>query len=217
MLLYSLATGIDYVLFSVAVPQEGLSQSIFLWYVRTGAVHPVVNARGLANGGRDRFSACGLSAVALACVAAEADRPPRLERIDLDCGRRKVLFDPTAALATDMASTTHARLLRWSDAIGQTFTGQFFQARTTGDTPPPLFVTYYNCSGFLRGGVGDEWPLATLAEQGVSALCINDPPGYLLDAVERYGRGVSGVRSGVGWLASAGEIDRERVGRSEEP
>src|SRR3546814_11887450 len=82
----------------------------------------------------------------------------------------------------------------------------------TRDTPPPVFGTYYNGSGFLRGGVGDEWPLATLAEQGVSALCINDPPGYLLDAVERYGRGLSGVRSVVDLLASAGEIDRARVG-----
>src|SRR3546814_10450362 len=37
--------GSDDVLFTVADPQEGLAQSIFRWNVRTGAVHPVVNAR----------------------------------------------------------------------------------------------------------------------------------------------------------------------------
>src|SRR3546814_12007535 len=103
-------------------------------------------------------------------------------------GRRKVLFVQKEALATDMASTTQARLLRWSDASGQTFTGQCFQARTTGDTPPPLFVTYYNCSWCLRGGVVDEGPLTTLVEQGVSAWCTNIPPWCLREAGDWYGR-----------------------------
>src|SRR3546814_3071208 len=73
-----------------------------------------------------------------------------------------------------MASTTQARLLRWSDASGQTFTGQFFQARTTGDTPPPLFVTYYNCSGFLRGGRSEDHTseLQSLMRTSYAVLCL---------------------------------------------
>lgn len=204
--------GSDEVLFTVTDPQEGLAQSIYRWNVRSNDVQLVVHARGLVSGGRDRFSACGTSAVAMACVTAEGDRPPRLERIDLETGHRRVLFDPNAALAADMAATVRARLLRWADAGGQVFTGQFFQARTTDGAPPPLFLTYYNCTGFLRGGVGDEWPLAALAEHGVSSLCINDPPGYLLDAVKRYGRGLSGVKSAIEKLASEGKIDPARVG-----
>jgi dipeptidyl aminopeptidase/acylaminoacyl peptidase len=74
-----------------------------------------------------------------------------------------------------------------------------------------LFVNYYDCRGFLRGGLGDEWPFASLAENGVSALCINQAP-YRLDAVERYGLGLSAVRSVVDLLASKGEIDRTKVG-----
>jgi len=204
--------GSDEVLFTVTDPQEGLAQSVFRWNVRSGEVHLVVHARGLVSGGRDRFSACGISAVALACVAAEADRPPRLERIDLATGHRRVLFDPNAALAADMAATARARLLRWTDAGGQVFTGQFFQAHTANGAPPPLFLTYYSCSGFLRGGVGDEWPLAALAEQGISSLCINDTPGYLLDAVKRYGQGLSAVQSAIQKLASEGKIDPAKVG-----
>lgn len=203
--------GSDEVLFTVTEPREGLAQSVFRWNVRTGAVYPVVRATGLISGGRDRFSACGVSGDALACVAAEADRPPRLERIDLETGMRQVLFDPNAALMQDIAAATPARLLRWTDARGKVFTGQFFPARATNGVAPPLFVTYYTCSGFLRGGVGDEWPLASLAEHGISALCINQAP-LRLDAVERYDNGLSAVESIVDLLAAKGEIDPLKVG-----
>jgi hypothetical protein len=102
-------------------------------------------------------------------------------------------------------------LLRWTDAQGQEFTGQFFPARRMGHGLPPLFVNYYDCRGFLRGGLGDEWPFASLAEDGISALCINTAP-YRLDAIERYGEALSAVRSAIDLLASKGEIDRTKVG-----
>lgn len=203
--------GSDEVLFTVTDPREGLAQSIYRWNVQTGVVLPVAASSGLLNGGRDWLSTCGLSAVTLACVAAEAGRPPRLEAVELETGRRRVLFDPNAALASELAAMVRPRLLRWTDAQGHEFTGQFFPGRRAGVAPPPLFVTYYSCSGFLRGGVGDEWPLASLAARGISALCINQR-SYRLDAVERYDQGLAAVDSAVGLLASAGEIDRNRVG-----
>jgi dipeptidyl aminopeptidase/acylaminoacyl peptidase len=202
----------DEVLFTVTDRHEGQAQSIYRWNVRTGAVQPVIQSAGMLNGGgRYEFGGCGVSPEALVCVTAEADRPPRLERIDLMKGERQVLFDPNAALALDMAKTTPSRLLRWTDAKGQEFTGQFFPARRTGQDPSPLFVNYYDCRGFLRGGLGDEWPFASLAESGISSLCINQAP-YRLDAVERYGQGLSAVRSAIDFLATKGEIDRTKVG-----
>ncbi|KLJ02550.1 dipeptidyl aminopeptidase [Luteimonas sp. FCS-9] len=201
----------DEVVFTVTDPLQGLAQSIHRWHVRTGVVHPVVTVRGTIGGGR-AGGPCGISAHAMACVIAEPDRPPRLERIDLQSGRREVLFDPNAALAHALSAVAPAELLRWESADGQTYTGQFLPAHAIDGAPPPLFVTYYNCGGFLRGGVGDEWPLASLAEQGIAALCINDPPGYVFDAVQRYGRGVAGVTAAVAQLASAGRIDPARVG-----
>ncbi|OOG57801.1 dipeptidyl aminopeptidase [Rhodanobacter sp. B05] len=201
----------DEVLFTVTDPHEGQAQSIYRWNVRTGAVHLVTQSTGLLSGSRYQSGDCGVSSEALVCVAAEANRPPRLERIDLMTGGRQVLFDPNVALALDMAKTAPSRLLRWTDAKGQEFTGQFFPARGTDHGPSPLFVTYYDCTGFLRGGLGDEWPLASLAGEGISALCINMAP-YRLDAIERYGQGLSAVRSVIDLLASKGEIDRTKVG-----
>jgi len=202
----------DEVLFTITDPDMGLAQSILRWNVDTGEVRPVVQSRGLVNGGRDPSSSCGVSADTLVCVTAEADRPPRLEWIDLERGQRHVLFDPNLALAQDMVRVAPARLLRWRDKQGRWFTGQFYSARRRGDGPMPLFVTYYSCPGFVRGGVGDEWPLASLVQAGISALCINDPPGYIMDAVARHGQGMAAVESVIDLLSSEGEIDRVRVG-----
>ena len=204
--------GHDEVLFTVTDPDLGLAQSILRWNVGTGEVRVVVKTRGLVDGGRDPASSCGVSAEKLVCVTAEADRPPRLERIDLESGKRDVLFDPNAALASDMAKVAPTRLLRWEDKQGRWFTGQFYSARRGGDGPAPLFVTYYSCPGFIRGGVGDEWPLASLAQAGISALCINRRPGYTMDAVARYGEGLAAVESAIDLLSKEGEVDRARVG-----
>ena len=204
--------GSNEVLFTVTDPAEGLAQSIYRWNVQTGVVRLVIHAKGLASGGRDASSPCGLSSVILVCVTAAADQPPRLERIDVLSGERHVLFDPNVGLAADMRRIVQPQLFRWADSAGRHFTGQYFPARHQGKGPTPLVVNYYSCSGFLRGGVGDEWPFASLAEHGVSALCINYIAPMPADVVERSDQGLSAVKSAVDLLASQGKIDRTRVG-----
>ncbi|WP_407353367.1 Atxe2 family lasso peptide isopeptidase [Luteimonas sp. R10] len=200
----------DEVVFTITDPERSQAQSIFRWNVKTGRVHRVVRSRGLLNGGRDTHSPCGISHAALACVAAEASVPPRLERVDLETGAREILFDPNKLLAMDMTGVD-VRPLKWKDAQGQEFNGLYYPAARSSGGPPPLFVTYYRCSGFVRGGVGDEWPLATLAGLGISALCISAAPSRI-DAVERYDLGLSAVESAIDVLSDRGEIDRARVG-----
>lgn len=198
------------VVFTVTDPDSSQSQSILRWNVETGAVQRVAGSRGLLNGGRDSHSQCGISAAALACVAAAADRPPRLIRIDLDSGVQRTMFDPNEVLARDMERVS-VRQLSWKDALGRSFNGIYYPATREDGKPSPLFITYYRCSGFVRGGVGDEWPLATLAGAGVSALCINAAPTRA-DAIERYDLGLSAVESAVDLLVRRGEVDRTRVG-----
>lgn len=202
--------GTDEIVFTVTDPDRSQAQSVFRWNVGTGAVQPVARATGLLNGGRDTHSPCGISAKALACIAADAGRPPRLVRIDLESGLQGTLFDPNDVLARDMESV-QVRFVDWKDALGRSFNGVYYPAAHPAGRPPPLFVTYYRCSGFLRGGVGDEWPLASLASVGISALCINAAPTRA-DAVERYNLGLSAVESAVDMLAGQGEIDRTKVG-----
>lgn len=201
------------VLFTSHDPAEGWAQSIHRWDIETGDVHPVVQSGGLVNGGgRDPATGCAVSSDAMACVTADPMQPPKLEWVELDTGDRQVLFDPNRALAQDMSRLPAVHRLQWADNEGREFSGLLYQARHEADTPPPLFLTYYNCPGFVRGGVGDEWPLASLAAAGISALCINRLPNYTMDAVERHGEGLEAVRSVIELLAAEGVIDPARVG-----
>ncbi|MFL6587827.1 MAG: Atxe2 family lasso peptide isopeptidase [Luteimonas sp.] len=204
--------GSDEILFTVTDPLEGLAQSIFAWNVVSDEVREVVAARGLVSGGRDSRSQCAASTEALACVTSEADVPPRLERIDLETGARRVLFAPNLALAQDIAERTPATLLRWTDAQGDEFTGQLFAAPRREGRPPPLFIAYYTCPGFLRGGMGDEWPLASLAANGISALCINQHHERLPDRVALYAQTLGAVEAVIDLLAAQSAIDPERIG-----
>lgn len=208
--------GADEVLFTVVERENGRARSIRSWNVATGAVRRVVDSRGLMEGSsqRPREIPCASTHDLLVCVTAEADRPPRLERIAIETGKRHVLFDPNVALAKDMAATgtATATLLQWHDRLGRVFTGYLFDAHRRGASPPPLFVTFYTCEGFLRGGVGDEWPLTTLAERGISALCINGLPNRAADVTEYYGQGQFAVEGVVEWLVAEGRIDGSRVG-----
>lgn len=200
----------DELLFTVTARESGMGQLIHAWDVQSGGVRLVTKSDGLMNGGRIVSSSCGVSASFLACVAADPDRPPRLERVDLDSGALRVMFEPNESLSSEIAEKVSAELLLWEDADGEQFSGQLFSAH--GDEgPSPLFVTYYTCTGFLRGGVGDEWPLASLAAEGVSALCINAPPHHS-DPFLRFNEGLTSVESVVRLLASDGRIDASRVG-----
>ncbi|MFC5437217.1 Atxe2 family lasso peptide isopeptidase [Rhodanobacter umsongensis] len=201
----------DEVLFTVTDPAEGLAQSIYRWNVSSGEVLAVAQSAGLLSGGRKSSSACGVSFATMVCVSATANQPPRLEQIDLATGTRKVLFEPNAALAQTVAESGQARFLRWKDANGQVFTGQFYAAKSRSRTKPPLFVDYYRCTGFVRGGMGDEWPFATLAAQGISALCINAGP-YRIKPADRYNEALTAVESAVKLLSARGEIDATKVG-----
>jgi dipeptidyl aminopeptidase/acylaminoacyl peptidase len=206
--------GSDEVLFTAIDYGKGRAQSIYGWNVATGAVRPIVLSNGLLSGSQRYWDMpCALSSDTLVCVAAEADRPPRLEGIDVASGDRRILFEPNKGLEADISATVPAGLMRWEDEQGREFTGQFFEARgARAGHPSPLFVTFYSCDGFLRGGLGDEWPLASLAEQGISALCINAIPEFRLDVVAHYDQGRAAVDSVVKLLSAEGRIDRTRVG-----
>lgn len=204
--------GSDEILFTVSERDSELQQSIFRWNVVSGDVHPVVRSRGqVTGGGRWGPEPCAAAASVLVCVAAEADVPPRLERIDLEMGSRTVLFAPNQALAQDMKAVVSVRFVTWTDAQGRRYTGQFYPSTARDGGPPPLFVVYYRCTGFLRGSVGDEWPLATFAGNGIAALCINAAP-LTDDAVARYQQGMTSVEGAVKLLAKQGDIDPTRIG-----
>jgi dienelactone hydrolase/WD40 repeat protein len=187
------------------------NQALHLWDLASGNVDTVIEGKGLLNGGRDGTLGCAITADGAVCVSAAANVPPRLVRIDLDTGRLTVLADPNAGLIPPDAPRFEP--LRWVDPKGVVFTGQMLMPADRSG-PVPLFVTYYVCDGFLRGGTGDEFPLRQLAENGIAVLCINRPaaePGFG-DQLDQYRLALSGITSGIDLLARRGAVDRQRVG-----
>lgn len=202
----------DEIVFTVTRMEEGFAQSIYRWDIAADAVHSVASGKGLLAGGRDRTSKCALSAATMVCVAADARTPPRLERIALDSGMRRVLHDPNEALAWDMARVRN-QLLQWQGSDGTSFSGHLFVPESWGAGAVPLVINYYLCHGFIRGGVGDELPFASLARAGIASLCVNRA-AMRVNAVERYELGRAAVEGAVHHLASLGLVDPTRVGMS---
>ncbi len=187
-------------------------QTLSIWRPGARNARTLATPPGLLNGGRSVDMPCGVAARALVCVEAEADKPPRLVRVDLATGTRTLLFDPNAELRRRI--DTPVRKLAWTVPDGTHFTADLVLPATP--SPPtgyPLVMQYYSCAGFLRGGLGDELPMLPLAARGVATLCINQPP-YVgqRDALLDYDRALGGIHAIIDTLAGERLIDRSKIG-----
>ena len=201
--------GRDEILFTTQ--DRHFRQSLHVWTPRTGRVRRLVTGDGLIGGGRHPYTSCAVTPGNLVCILAAAASPPRLERVDFDSGRRTLLLDPNAALRA--RAVPRVEHMTWRLADGRLASGTlFFPSRPAGRRAP-VFLTYYYCYGYLRGGVGDEFPLLSMVEQGFVVGCLNMVPfGEWGDGVDRYRAAQASVESLVELLDRRGVIDRNRVG-----
>lgn len=201
------------VVFATRDRERGDAMTIFAWDVQHNAVRAVREAPGLLHSGRiiGIGVGCAVGDRYAVCLAADANTPPRIEQVDLDSGEARVIAAPNRALARN--SAPRAELMQWRDGKGRAFTGYFIPAATDSARPSPLFVFYYSCQGYLRGGSGDEWPLTHLADAGIAVLCINTYPSADVGGpvVREYDAALAGIRAAIDALAPRG-IDPERVG-----
>ena len=201
--------GADQVLLTVR--DQYLGYSLHLWDTSSGEVRRVASSDGYLAGGPDGESPCAVTRAFAVCVAASTVSPPRLERINLETGARTIVHDPNGALRRAAMPTVDR--LAWSAKEGDSFTGILLLPPTGTKERLPLFINYYQCQGFLSGGVGDELPFLPLASSGMAVACINLPPVRgVEDFLGRYDQGLRAVRSLVATLDRRGVIDRKRVG-----
>lgn len=194
----------------VTVADRHHAQSLYLWDPRAPEPRLLVASEGLLSGGRDPDTPCAVGPAAAVCVAAAATSPPRLERIDLETGRRTVLFDPNPDLRTRPAPLVER--LAWTAPDGQHFTGVLLLPANVTVRRLPLFLSFYRCEGFLRGAVGDEWPLQPLVAKGFAVACINAAPIIgRYDAGATYGRALEGIQALVDLLDRRDAIDRRKI------
>ena len=184
-------------------------QSLHLWTPRSDRLRRIAAAEGLLSGGRREAVPCAVSHAAAFCVAAGPASPPRLERIDLASGVRTPLFAPNAAI--ERSYRPDVRFAEWRTDDGQSAAGVLlFPAR--GLRHAPLYLNYYSCEGFLRGGEGDEWPIPALIESGFAVACLNAiPSAGAQDNAQIYRAALAAIRPLVAQLAGEGVIDPARV------
>lgn len=197
----------DTILFETRDPQG--ASILMRWDTRSGAVSRLASGLGYLNGGDDGYG-CAASAAQVLCVEADANSPPQVVAISVRNGQVTRLSDPNTALRrVDPAFER----IEWSDPEGRLFTG-FLALPKAANEPVPLFVTYYACGGYLRGGLGDEYPLRAMAASRIAALCVNRYPAApgVGGNVEAYRTAASGIAAIVSKLAREGRIDPEKVG-----
>lgn len=195
----------------LTVQDKYLGHSLHLWDPNSGEVRAVFWSDGFLSATRDGHTPCAVTRDYAICVAASAVSPPRLERIDLETGRRVTLFDPNAGLRQARMPTVER--LAWSTLEGEDFAGILLLPANAQGGRLPLFINYYRCRGFLSGGVGDELPFLSLVASGMAVACINNPlysgDDHFLD---RYDIALRAVRSLIEVLDEREMIDPQRVG-----
>ncbi len=188
----------------VATHDADFHQTLQHWSSRNGRLSRLAASEGLLAGDDRYFSPCTSADDAIFCVEAAASLTPRLVRIDLG-GRHQIIASPNPDPAHEGLLV---ETIVWQ-AGGSRASGVLIRPKIPGRLP--LFITYYTCTGFLRGGVGNEWPLRALAAKGIAALCINAVPGEI-DKLARYDKAIAAIESVTRLLSDKGIVDAERVG-----
>jgi dipeptidyl aminopeptidase/acylaminoacyl peptidase len=195
----------------VAMADPARRQSLYLWDLTQARVQQLIQSSGLLSGG-EPSTPCALASTDAVCVEQAPEQPPRLVAINLETGAKRALAEPNASLR--LKPPVAPRVLSWTTDDGTPVTGRLFEPPHRAGRRAPLFINYYLCDGYLRGGVGDEYPFALLAQAGIASLCINkvSPPGEGYDAAADYRLATSAISSAIDTLDHEGVIDPRKVG-----
>lgn len=153
------------------VTREGWNYEVtalYRWSPQTGGLAKILRTR-------DALTGCIFAGKDLICGRENATMPRLIVAIDTISGRSRVLFDPNPEFARfDLGKVERLRftndrgLPAWADLV--------LPPGYDGKHRLPLIVILYHSRGFLRGGVGDEYPIYPLAAQGFAVLSIERPP-----------------------------------------
>ena len=175
----------------------------------------------------DLISNCVLAMAGLVCLRETSTQPQRLVRFDVRSGKSELLYDPNPEWASFRFGTV--RHLQWSNDAGAQVRGDLvLPPGYEPGTRVPLIVTTYTSNGFLRGGMGDEYPIHPFAAAGFAVLSYNAPERAAasdpdLDSREQVGaagtrtwlwrRAVeSAIERGIDRVVEMGVADPRKVG-----
>ena len=154
----------------ILIARDGHShgtQSLYGFNTTTGDVRTIFKTR-------DVLSKCDLAYPKLICLRDGWTQPQYVVSIDLTSAETETLFDPNPHLQN--IPFTRVRELELSDKFGNDAIGHLvYPADYDSSVRYPLVIVQYRSRGFLRGGVGDEYPVHALAAEGFFVLSFERP------------------------------------------
>lgn len=162
----------------------------------------------------------------LLCLREGSTKPRRLERLDHRTGKSRPLYDPNQ----NFARLTLGRVerLKWRNSFGiETIGDLVYPVGYQAGRQYPLIIVQYDTRGFLRGGIGDEFPIQAFANRGYAVLSFSRPTHFALaggaTGLAEINRGnltdfadrrsvLSSLEIAINDLAARGIIDRSKVG-----
>ena len=138
----------------------------------------VVKTVNVTNGVID---SCGPVARALVCRIEDITIPTRVVAFEDRADSLVELYAPNADF--DPIDSLNVKKLLWADGFGnETFGYLVLPPVASNQQALPLVIVQYRVKGFLRGGVGNEYPIFSLAQAGFAVLAFDEPEDWSLRA-----------------------------------
>lgn len=193
---------------------------IFEWHPGSGQVRSLYSSK-------DLLLDCQLqNEDQLICLREKSLHPRHIAQINLNNASTKIIWDPnpefqslTLGHSRRINLTSEADIPAYADLVLPT---DWKQGRKV-----PLLVVQYQSRGFLRGGIGDEFPIQLYANQGYAVLSMNKPvaPAFkarpqnyievdrlsLIDFADRRNI-LSAIENAVKITIAEGIADPEKIG-----
>ncbi len=148
---------------------EGWAESIYALYRWA----PGSSAPRRILAGEEMIQGCAAAAREAVCLIDSAASPRKVVAIDPHSGRRRVLFDPNPEFGAIRLGDVRRIKLRndrgfetWADLV---LPPGYSSGRL------PLVAVQYRSRGFLRGGVGVDYPIFAFAARGIAVLSFERP------------------------------------------
>lgn len=195
-----------------------LVSALYAWEPDSGKVRTVLRTN-------DYLSECEVARSHAICLHEGATAPGTLVSISLHDGTSSSLFDPNP----DMQNISFSKVekLEWDDGFGNDAAGHLVYPRDyAAGQRYPLVIVQYRSRGFLRGGVGDEYPIHVFAANGFAVLSFDEPEDRQLTARADVAADVTSDYTGfrkqlshfnalnkvLGDLTTRGLVDPNRIG-----
>lgn len=163
------ASGKD-VLFLRRSGQSNSQTSLMRWRPGASHVETIFSTENLLAG-------CQMSGRFLVCAREASTEPRRIVAFNTDTGKERMIFDPNPQFAAIRLGKVER--LRWRNADGlESFGDLVLPPSYQPGERVPMIVVQYRTRGFLRGGVGDEYPIQLFAARGYAVLSVENPPPY---------------------------------------